>query len=78
MVFWPNPSHMVQIERIKKFKIHIIINEYIHTFMSFGILGEYAKSVFASSPCTQRFFPCILRICLNTFRVFGDDFVYRK
>jgi hypothetical protein len=46
--------------------------------MSFGILGEYAKSIFASSPCTQRFFPRILRIRLNTFHVFGDDFVYRK
>ncbi len=46
--------------------------------MSFGVLGEYAKSLFASSPCTQRFFPLILRICLNTFRGVGDDFVYRQ
>jgi hypothetical protein len=56
----------------------IIINRDIHTFMYFGVLGEYAKILFASSPCTHRFFPRILRIHLNTFRVFGDDFVYRK
>ncbi len=46
--------------------------------MSLGVLGEYAKSLFASSPCTHRFFPCILQIRLNTFCVFGDDFVYRN
>ncbi len=40
--------------------------------MSFGVLGEYVKSLFASSPCTHRFFPCILQIRLNTFRVFED------
>jgi hypothetical protein len=49
-----------------------------HTFMSFGVLGEYVKSLFASSPCSHRFFPRILRMRLNTFRVFGDDLVYRK
>ncbi len=43
--------------------------------MYFGVLGEYAKILFASSQCTHRFFPRILRIHLNTFRVFGDDFV---
>ncbi len=46
--------------------------------MSLGVLGEYAKSLFASSPCTHRFFPCILLKRLNTFHVFGDDFVYRN
>ncbi len=25
--------------------------------MSFGVLGEYANSLFASFPCTHRFFP---------------------
>ncbi len=49
-----------------------------HTFMSFGVLGEYVKSLFASTLCTHRFFPRILRMGLNTFRVFGDDFVYCK
>ncbi len=46
--------------------------------MSLGVLREYAKSLFASSPCTHKSFPRILRICLNTFRAYGDDFVYRK
>jgi hypothetical protein len=46
--------------------------------MPLGILGEYAKSLFASSPCTHRFFPCIIQIRLNTLRVFVDDFVYRN
>jgi hypothetical protein len=46
--------------------------------MSFGVLGEYAKILLVSSPCTHRFFPRILRIHLNTFRVLGDDFVNRK
>ena len=44
--------------------------------MSPGVLGEYAKSLFASSPCTHKSFPRILRICLNSFRAYGDDFVY--
>ncbi len=78
MVFWLNLSHIEQLERIfKKFKF-IIINEDIHTFMSLGVLGEYAKSLFASYPCTHKSFPRILRIHLNTFRAYGDDFVYRK
>jgi hypothetical protein len=34
--------------------------------MFLGILGEYVKSLFDSSPCTHRFFP---RICLHSFRV---------
>ncbi len=29
--------------------------------MSLGVLGEYAKSLFASSPCSHRFFPRIWR-----------------
>jgi hypothetical protein len=39
--------------------------------MSFGVLGEYVKSLFASTPCKHRFFPRILRIRLDTFRVFS-------
>ncbi len=45
--------------------------------MSLGAVGEYAKTLFASSPCTHKSFPRILRICLNTFRAYGGDFVYR-
>ncbi len=63
---------------LKKTLIRIIIYGDIHTFMSFGVLGEYAKSLFASSPFMHKFFPRILRIRLNTFRAYGDDFVYRK
>ncbi len=63
---------------IQIFLIRIIINWNIRTFMSLGVLWEYAKSLFASSPCTHRFFPCILRMRLNTFRAFGDNFVYHK
>jgi hypothetical protein len=44
--------------------------------MSLGVLSEYGKSLFASSPFMHRFFPRILPMRLNTFRVFGDDFVY--
>ena len=40
--------------------------------MSIGVLGEYAKSIFASSPCTQRFFPRILRV--DTFSAYGEVF----
>jgi hypothetical protein len=46
--------------------------------MSLGVLGKYAQNLFASSTCTDRFFPRILRIRLNIFRVFEDDFVCRK
>ncbi len=63
---------------LKNFLIRIIIYGDIQTFMSLGVLGEYAKSLFASSPCTHESFPRILRIRLNTFRAYGDDFVYRK
>ncbi len=41
--------------------------------MSLGVLGEYAKSLFASSPCTHKSFSRILRIRLNTFRAYGDN-----
>jgi hypothetical protein len=30
-------------------------------FMSLGVVGEYAKSLFATSPCTHRFFPRVGR-----------------
>jgi hypothetical protein len=49
-----------------------------YTLMSLGVLEEYAKSLFASSPGTHKSFLRILWICLNTFRAYGDDFVYRK
>ncbi len=65
-------------KNLKCFFIRIIINWDIRTFMSLGLLWEYAKSLFASSPCTHRFFPRILRMHFNTSCVFGDDFVYRK
>ncbi len=41
-------------------------------FVYLGVLQEYAKSLFASSPCTHRFCPGILRIQLNTFCTFGE------
>ncbi len=47
------------------FLIQSIICGDIRTFMSLGILGEYAKSLFAYSPCTHRFFPRILQIHLK-------------
>jgi hypothetical protein len=63
---------------LKIFYIRIIIYVDIHTFISLGVLGEYAKSLFASSPCAHKSFPRILRIRFNTFRAYGDDFVFRK
>ncbi len=59
MVFWPNAFH-VDKKNLIKFKIRIIINRDKHTSMSFGVLGEYVKSLFASSPCTHRIFPRVL------------------
>jgi hypothetical protein len=41
------------------------------SFMSLGVLGEYTKSLFPSSPCMHRFF-------VRIFRILGDDFMYRK
>jgi hypothetical protein len=46
--------------------------------MSFGILGEYGSIHWAYSPHALEYFLCFLQIHLNTFRVFGDDFVERK
>jgi hypothetical protein len=63
---------------LKIFYIRIIIYVDIHTFISLGVLGEYAKSLFASSPCAHKSFPRILQIRLNTFRTYGDDFVFHK
>jgi hypothetical protein len=60
------------------FLICIIIYVDIHTFISLGVLEEYAKSLFASSPCAHKSFPRILRIHLNTFRAYKDDFVFSK
>jgi hypothetical protein len=63
-------------KNLKKFLICIIIFgdiQDIHTFTSLGVFGEYAKSLFASSPLTLKYFPHILQIRLNTFRAYGDD-----
>jgi hypothetical protein len=46
----------------------------IHTFTSLGVFSKYAKSLFASSPLTHKYFPRILQIRLNTFLAYGDDF----
>ena len=62
----------------KNFFIRIIIYVDIHTFKSLGVLGEYAKSLFASYQCAHKSFPRILRIRLNTFRAYGGDFVFCK
>jgi hypothetical protein len=59
--------YSVERKNLEIFKICIIIYPDKHTFMSFDVLGEYVKILFVSSPCTHRFFPCILRIRLNTF-----------
>ncbi len=48
---------------LKNFLIRIIYRD-IHTFISFGVLGEYAKSLFASSPCTHKSFPRTLEYVL--------------
>jgi hypothetical protein len=61
-------------KNLKKFLIRIIFFGDIHTFISLGVFGEYAKSLFAFSPLTHKSFPHILRIRLNTFRSYGDDF----
>ncbi len=61
-------------KNLKIVLIRIIIFGDIHTFTSLGVFGEYAKSLSASSPLTHKSFPRILRIRLNTFRAYGDDF----
>jgi hypothetical protein len=38
-------------------------------FMSLGVLGEYAKSLYASSPCMHRFFLRILHVRIDSFPV---------
>jgi hypothetical protein len=74
----PDPGSRIRIrntgKNVKKILIRIIIFGDIHTFTSLGVFGEYAKSLSASSPLTHKSFPRILRICLNTFRAYGDDF----
>jgi hypothetical protein len=37
----------------------------MHTFMSLGVVRDYAERLFACSPYTYRFFPRILRIWLK-------------
>ncbi len=56
---WTIPYVIVS-RNLKKILICIIIYGDIHTFISLGVLGEYAKSLFASSPCTHKSFPRIL------------------
>jgi hypothetical protein len=48
---------------LNSFLIRIIYRD-IHTFISLGVLGEYAKSLFASSPCTHKSFPRTLEYVL--------------
>jgi hypothetical protein len=47
-------------------------------FTSLDILEGYGKILFAFSPYALKYFLHILRISLNAFRIFRDDFVYRK
>ncbi len=43
-------------KNLKNFFIRIIIFGDIHTFTSLGVFGEYAKSLFVSSPLTHKSF----------------------
>jgi|688.fasta_scaffold2562755_1 hypothetical protein len=53
--------NIVDKKNVKKFKICIIINWDLQIFMSFGVLGEYAKSLFVSS-----------HVRIDSFRVFSE------
>jgi hypothetical protein len=44
------------------------------SFVSLGVLGEYAKSLFAHSLCTHKFFQHILCIRQNSLVVYGEGF----
>ena len=44
--------------------------------MSLGVLWEYVKSLFASSPCTHRFFPRFLRLRIDNFGAYGEVFLW--
>jgi hypothetical protein len=41
-------------------------------------IGEYGKILLAFSPYALKYFLPIFRVSLNTFCVFGDDFLYHK
>jgi hypothetical protein len=47
-------------------------------FMSLGVLGEIRQALLAFSLYALKDLLCILRINSNTFRGFGDDFMYNK
>ncbi len=68
----PGIPYSVDRKNQKNLKICVSINRDIHTFMSFGVLEDYAKSLFASSPCTHRFFPSILRIKILSIYTIWD------
>jgi hypothetical protein len=42
--------------------------------MSLDVLGEYTESLFAHSPCTQKFFPRILHIHQDSLGLYGEGF----
>jgi hypothetical protein len=44
------------------------------SFVSLDVLGEYAKSLFAHSLCTHKFFQHILFIRQNSLGVYGEGF----
>jgi hypothetical protein len=46
--------------------------------MSLSVLGEYDKILLAFSTFALKNFLRILQIISPSFRLFGDDFVYRK
>jgi hypothetical protein len=46
--------------------------------MSLSVLGEYGKILLALSTFALKSFLRVLQIISPSFRVFGDDFVYRK
>ncbi len=57
MVFWPNHSLLVWIERIWKFfEFFPVINQGRAWFFSFGAVGECAKHAYAPSPTAHNAF----------------------
>jgi hypothetical protein len=46
--------------------------------MSLSVLGEYGEILLAPSTFALKNFLRILQIISPSFRVYGDDFVYRK
>jgi hypothetical protein len=56
MVFWLNPTHLVEKKDLEKFLLWTIISRAMPSFVSLDVLGEDAKSLFAHSLCTHKFF----------------------